>query len=265
MLVLSGATLITVWGLLSRLVDRAPGASVPLGIALAIQSGGIAVMLAGYLSGGEAAIPPAAAIAGAAMASVFLKARLDARGAVGLGAVTLFALLFIGRYFGELTTARALTLMIAPLLAWLPELLRLRDRPRLAATLRILCVAVGLALVLFDSKRQFDREMRPLLGVAEGLHARLACRCERGIGGESSADSAHAVRSGHRHNEPIAVGEYPRKHCPSSLSAAAPASSSREFENFPVHVRCLRGYSLAEIGASCFRGPPTSRPEPSIQ
>jgi hypothetical protein len=76
-------------------------------------------------------------------------------------------LLFIGRFFGGLTTTRALTLFLAPLLCWATELAFLRGRkPWQVSALRLALVAIPLAVVLAVAKRDFDRDMAPLLGAA---------------------------------------------------------------------------------------------------
>jgi hypothetical protein len=124
-------------------------------------------MLAGYVGGGEAALPPAAAVAGAALASAASGHRDSASGTIGIGLVALFGLLFIGRFFGALPTWQAFAVFFAPLLCSLGELSLLQIRkPWLAVALRLGLVAVPLIVVLAVAKHRFDRKMTPLLGVA---------------------------------------------------------------------------------------------------
>jgi hypothetical protein len=187
-LALAGMLLAGVWLLLARLQHRTPGVSIPLALSLSILSGGIAVMLAGYRSGGEAAFPPAAALAGAAVASSLIGNRLDEQhGAIGVGVVALFGLLFIGRYFGGLSTERALALLLAPLLCGATALPPWQSRPRLAAALGLALVVLWLGVVLAGAHREFERKMGPLMGATPAtgktsvcLTSLLSARARRG-------------------------------------------------------------------------------------
>ncbi|MDB5384605.1 MAG: hypothetical protein JWM11_251, partial [Planctomycetaceae bacterium] len=155
----------TEWYLLSWLSRRSPGARIPLGISLAIQSAGIVIMLAGYVTGGAAAIPLVAAVVGATLATTLLSRHSDLQGAIGIGLVGLFGLLFIGRFFGAVSTAAALTIMLAPLLCWLLEIPFLRRQNQwLVGICSLLLVAIPLVVVLILAKRDFDRHTAPLLG-----------------------------------------------------------------------------------------------------
>jgi hypothetical protein len=166
-LVLCGALLGIAWFLLLRLDRRSPGVSLPLALALAAQCGGIVIMLAGYVSGGAAALPLVAALAATALASIFVRKRSDASGTIGIGLVGLFGLLFIGRFFGGLSTGQALAVFLAPLLCWGTELPFLRTRRAwIVGCLRLGLVALPLLAVLIAAKRDFDRDTRPLLGAS---------------------------------------------------------------------------------------------------
>jgi len=173
-LAVSGALLAAQWGLLIWLSEHRWGVSMPqatsvtLALSLAGLCGGITVMMAGYVSGGEAAVPPAAALVGATVGASLIAARGGEQGAIGIGVVGLFGLLFIGRFFGGLTTGRALTVFLAPLMCWATELPMLRGRkPWRVCGLRMALVAIPLVVVLALAKRDFDREMRPLLGAVQ--------------------------------------------------------------------------------------------------
>jgi hypothetical protein len=168
-LAVSSALLAAHWCLLSWLSERRWGVSIPLALSMACLCGGITVMMAGYVAGGEAAVPVAAALVGATIAASFIAQDRNshgggAQGAIGIGVVGLFGLLFIGRYFGGLTTGRALTVFFAPLMCWATELPVLRGRkPWEVCALRLLLVAIPLVVVLALAKRDFDRDMMPLL------------------------------------------------------------------------------------------------------
>ncbi|HVC96404.1 MAG TPA: hypothetical protein VND64_22150 [Pirellulales bacterium] len=172
-LTLAGASLAAQWGLLGWLSQRRwgvaypPTLSIPLSLSLAGLCGGVTVMMAGYVTGGEAAVPPAAALVGATAAASLIAPRSGTPGAIGIGVVGLFGLSFIGLFFGGLTAGRALTLLFAPLLCWATELPLLRGRkPWQVCALRLALVAIPLVAVLALAKRDFDRDMVPLLGVA---------------------------------------------------------------------------------------------------
>ena len=159
--------LVLVWSLLVRLADRAPGESIPLALAQASLCSGVTMMLAGYLTGGAAALPLAAALVGVAVAASLVTTRPAMHGAIGIGVVGLFGLLFVAKFFAGLPTGRTLVLFLAPLLCWASELPFLRGRPPwLIGTTRLALVAIPLVVVLVLEKRDFDRYTAPLLGSA---------------------------------------------------------------------------------------------------
>jgi hypothetical protein len=156
-LILGGMALAlaTGWALLDRLARRGAGGFAPLVLALACAGSGVTVMLSGYATGGQLGLPLAFALTGAAAASWLLRGPQDLRSAVGIGIVGLFALLVVGRFFGELTTANAVLLFGAPLLGWLaelPSLGRIGPRRRAFAGLSLAGLPVALALVLAVQK-----------------------------------------------------------------------------------------------------------------
>src|SRR5262249_27371713 len=117
------------------------------------------VMLSGYASGGQMGLPLAAALVGAMVASLALVGPLDVNGILGLGVVGLFALLVIGRFFGQLATGHAALLFFGLLLCWLPEMPYVRRLgPRLRGLLRVVLVAVPviIALTLAQQKHLKD-------------------------------------------------------------------------------------------------------------
>ncbi len=167
-------TLLGVWSLLVRLSRRSGGVSIPLGLCLSIQSAGATVMMAGYIKGGAAALPLAAAAAATTVAANLITrggrkpANFDDSPVLGIGVVGLFGVLFIGRFFGRISTICALTILLAPLLCWVTEVALLKHcKPWLVGSLRLALVAIPLVVVLALAKREFDREMSPLLGNAQ--------------------------------------------------------------------------------------------------
>jgi hypothetical protein len=171
MITVAGLLLIGVWVLLAILAERPGGASIPLALCLAIQSAGLAVMMAGYIKGGAAGSALAAALIGAIIGLWLMTRNRDVAigdvspSLVAIGVIGLFGLLFVGRYFGRVSTGMALIMLLAPLLCWVTEAPALRNRNRwIVAALRLLLVSAPLVIVLVAAKREFDREMAPLLG-----------------------------------------------------------------------------------------------------
>ncbi len=169
----AGALLLTfVWVLLGWLAQRSGGISIPLAVSQSGVAAGMTLMLSGYLTGGKAALPLAAGLAAAVIAVRVVDAigrrwrvagdgKLagdHGAGAIGIGVVSLFSILVLGRYFGELSTGRAVAVLLAPLLCWSTELPVLRNRkPWQVAATRLALVALPLAAVLFMAERDFAR------------------------------------------------------------------------------------------------------------
>ena len=144
------------WVLMTHLIRRAPGRSVPVALAFACAGAGITVMLSGYASGGQIGLAVAAALVGATLASLVLPGAPDVESLVGIGVVGLFAQLAIGHFFGELKTGHALLLFLAPLLCWVPELSLVRRlRPTVRGVARVILTAVPVAVALFLAQKNF--------------------------------------------------------------------------------------------------------------
>lgn len=185
LLAVCGALLAALWGLLSRLSQRNPGVSIPLALCLTTQCAGLTVMMAGYIKGGAAAFPLVATLLATTIGARLITKRSGAAAnfgspaIIGIGVVGLFGLLFIGRFFGRLSTGSALAMLLAPLLCWVTETPLLRRRqPWLVGSIRLVLVAIPLVVVLVLAKRDFDRDMAPLLGkVQESTFRRLRDGC----------------------------------------------------------------------------------------
>jgi hypothetical protein len=131
-------------------------------LGLTLGGSALTVMLSGYATGGQAGLPMSAALLGAAAAALVLPSPDRPRAPIGIGLVGLYSLLIIGRFFGELRWAHAILLFVAPWLAWLPELPRLRRWPSWARGLaRVLLVGVLVGAVLGDAARRFAAESGP--------------------------------------------------------------------------------------------------------
>jgi len=156
------AALLVNWVLLDRLASRTASPVFFLMLALANGGAGVAVILSGYSSGGQLALPLAAGLAGAALAAFVLSEVVDQRSSIGVGLVGLFSLLVIGRFFGSLTTMNAVLLFFAPLLGWLPELSFVsRVGPRLRNLARLLLAVVPVAVALTFTVQSFIAASRP--------------------------------------------------------------------------------------------------------
>lgn len=157
-----GVALAVVWTSLALLARRAPGRSIPLALAVTSAGAAITVMLSGYASGGQIGLPLAAALAGATVASLALPKPPDVEGVLGLGVVGLFALVVVGRFFGQLSATHAALLFFAPLLCWLPELPPLRrPGPALRGLMRVALTAIPVAIALALAQQKFAADSTP--------------------------------------------------------------------------------------------------------
>jgi hypothetical protein len=197
-----GALLLAVvWILLARLLRRRPGISVPLALSQTCLAAGMTVMLSGYTDGGALGLPLAAAVAAAVIAARLLEKMPATEGAVGFGLVGLFGILMMGRFFGDLSTGRALALFVAPLLCWVSELPPLRARKAwVVGIVRLALVAIPLAIVLGLAKHEFDRDMaEPYAAVLSGLDASETKQASRKDAKTQSKNESHELRSGLLH------------------------------------------------------------------
>jgi len=171
--VLGAAVLLIVWLPSARLAARPGGGTVPLAVAMSIAATGLVVMLGGYIKGGAASLPLAAAIVGAvaaasASASFLTNKAIVTQTSTALALSSLFGLLYVGMFFGRLTPVDAAILLLSPLLGWLTErpALRMR-RPWLVGPVRLILTAAALAFVVVPAKAEFDRKAEGLLGSAD--------------------------------------------------------------------------------------------------
>jgi hypothetical protein len=159
-----GAALAANWALLLLLARRGASRSVPLVLATANVGAAVTVMFSGYLTGGPVGLPLAAALTGAAVASLAIAGPPASGGAVALGVLGLFSLLIIGHFFGSLTPTHAVLLFAAPLAGWVPEMVPPgRRRPWLLGPARLALVIIPVALVAVDAQRKFaaDSHFKP--------------------------------------------------------------------------------------------------------
>ncbi|GAA5508693.1 hypothetical protein [Novipirellula caenicola] len=170
-LLLCAGMVTAVWWSLGRLSRRSQDTvSISLALCMSIQSAGVSVMLAGYIKGGAVAIPLTAAILGTALTAGYAirrsqdKLPLYPDATIGISVVSLFSVLFIGHFFGRLSAADAMTLMIAPTLCWISEVPVFRNGSKWGVVIvRLVFVATPLMVVLLASKREFDRNYAPLV------------------------------------------------------------------------------------------------------
>ncbi len=150
------ASLIAVWALLGVMSARVGGISAAVCLAISCAGAGLAIMISGYMSGGQAALALAGALAGVAVVTLAL--RWSSRGSCPLGVaiVAFYSLIVTGRFFGELITTHAIVLFVSPLLGWVPELALLRRLPRWARELtRVVLVGLVVSAVVADEVRMF--------------------------------------------------------------------------------------------------------------
>lgn len=157
-LILGGlaAMLAAVWGALGLLVKRSACRSVPVVLAIVCAGASVTVMLSGYASGGQIGLMISAALLGAVIASLVLAGTPEMNSVVSLGVVGLFALLVVGRFFGQLSTANAAVLFGAPLLAWGAELPVVRRGGWVVHSVaRVILPAIAVAVALLLARQQF--------------------------------------------------------------------------------------------------------------
>lgn len=170
-LALAAGLLASVWCALVWMSRRPPGIAVPLAVAESMLSAGACIMLAGYVTGGAAALPFSAALVATCLTlyctagSASLAGTASLEGSVSVGVVGLFGLLFVGRFFGALTTTQAVVLLLAPLLCAATEVRPLSwMSDRRQVFVRLILVAVPLLVVVFLARVNFNRRLRPLVG-----------------------------------------------------------------------------------------------------
>jgi hypothetical protein len=154
-------SLAAVWVILARLGERSEGPGPLLALAVVCAAAGPAVMITGYIGAGKLAVPLAGALGGAGLALMAVPGRARTDNLLGLGAVGLFSVLCLGRFFGNLPTWIALVLFAVPLLAWLPAIPWLRAwKPWLRAALCLLVVSVPAAVAVQQAFRAAQEEAR---------------------------------------------------------------------------------------------------------
>jgi hypothetical protein len=144
------------WAMLSRIQARTSTPAVMWVLALDALAAGATVMLSGYYRAGLLGLGLAAALVGVTLASYIVRPRSTASGSLGMGVIGIFAVVLAGRFFGNLSSGQMACLLLAPALAWMVELPRLRALPiagRNAA--RLACVAVPLIVVVIAAERKF--------------------------------------------------------------------------------------------------------------
>jgi hypothetical protein len=164
-LVVGGALLAAMWAHVSWLSQRSPGVSIPLALALSILSAGMAIMMAGYIAGGAAAVILAAALATVTIVARCITKCAAPQAIVGAGVIGLFGFVTVGLFFGRLSYASAVAMLFAPPLCWTTELPPLRcQKPWVVESLRLSLVAIPLVVVLGFAALEFQRHTAPLLG-----------------------------------------------------------------------------------------------------
>jgi hypothetical protein len=159
------ALLVLVWAMLSGLQSRTSTRAVLWVLVLDALATAVTVMLSGYYGAGLLGLGLAGALAGATLASYIAGARpasyiarpqSPGSGSLGMSLIGIFAVLLVGRFFGALPTGLAACLLLAPLLAWIVELPRLRAlAPGWRGAGRLASVALPLIVVVILAQRKF--------------------------------------------------------------------------------------------------------------
>lgn len=151
------------------LAFRGVSASLTAGLVMSLLATGMVTMLAGYIKGGAAAMPLAGGICGAALALRMAgkktgPATSHGQFLIGISVTALFSLLWIGRFFGQLTTFDVLMIFLSPHCCWLSEFWPFRDYSNnYRMVIRMAAVALILLVVLFFKWQQFMQKMIPLI------------------------------------------------------------------------------------------------------
>jgi hypothetical protein len=165
-----GATLavglMAAWFLMNRLSRRAGERLTVVSLAGTALGAGLVIMLSGYATGGQVAVPLAGGLAGVAIGSAVWKGRAGGESASGIGLVSLFALLVIGRLFAGLTDLNAALLAAAPLLGWAAQ--AITSRPRLRAGLRLGLAALPVVVALVLAQQKFAADSAQPGSAVEG-------------------------------------------------------------------------------------------------
>lgn len=173
LLTTSAVLLTSMWLVLSSLAKRDVPESVIASLSLSIMTAGMSIMLAGYIKGGVAAFPIAASLIGVVMTNSIVRPEVcvsngcSFQSLIGLGVTSLFSLLWIGSFFGQLPTVDAIMIFLAPTLCWVSEFSVFRQmKSRRKVALRLVAVAIPLAIQLLIAKRTFDQKLAPLVAGA---------------------------------------------------------------------------------------------------
>jgi hypothetical protein len=161
-----GAVLMATWMLINRLGSQSGERVTVISVAGTALGAGLVIMLSGYATGGQVAVPLAGSLAGLAIGSAAWKSKVAGESAAGVGLVSLFALLVIGRLFAGLTNLNAALLFAAPLLGWAAH--AIPSRPRLRAGLRLGLAALSVVIALVLAQQKFASDYRQPGSSTEG-------------------------------------------------------------------------------------------------
>ncbi len=156
--ILSGlaALLALIWAMLSWLQSRNSTPAVLWVLVLDAWATAATVMLSGYYTVGLLGLGLTGAIVGTLLASHLTQPQSVSSGSLGMSVIGIFAVVLAGRFFGALSTSLAACLLLAPLLALIVELPRLRMLARgWRGTWRLACVAVPLIVVVIVAQQKF--------------------------------------------------------------------------------------------------------------
>ena len=149
------------WASATRLANRTSGPMVAVSIALAAGAAAVTIMLSGYATGGQMGLPLSAALIAVTLATLVLRKPIRLDGAIGVGIVGLFALLVVGRFFGELTTLHAVLLFVAPIAYWVADMPKIRTfKSWRRALVQLIVVCLPLAFVVVQAQQKFAADSK---------------------------------------------------------------------------------------------------------
>ncbi len=165
-LMMLAVLLMAAWILTNRLSQRGGDRLSLVCLAGTALGAALTIMLSGYATGGQLAVPLAAGLAGVVIGSVMRKSSEPDASVAGIGVVTIFGLLVVGRLFASLTNLNAALLFAAPLFSWAAEVVR--SRPRLRTSLRLGLVALPVVVALVLAQQKFAADSQQPGSASEG-------------------------------------------------------------------------------------------------
>ena len=175
---------------IAALAERGADAVVQATTFLTLLTTGIVIMLNGYVSGGAATLPFSGAALGCCVALSGSRLRSSATQLLNITSLALFSLLWIGRFFGGLSTltflALGLTAVVPVALDWLrispiSHLSPDGRRHRLFVGLSLAIVVLNLASIAGVAILDFQRKSAPNAAAGKRTAAQISSSVDYGF------------------------------------------------------------------------------------